>query len=188
MISIITFSKNHASSTQCLDELVRILRCRKNGSLGLPVFYKVSQSEVSKQEREFGVVLAKHEENFKDNVGKVQRQRIALIGVGILFYFILFFPLNGIKRMGSCISSLVSCFSFSSFLDKIGEVYIDLTKYKLRIFTTKEVQCHRIIYSRRWAKYIYTLTHPIKHNCMLNKRQAFSIFSYSLCLVFSSLS
>ena len=73
MIYIITFSKNHASSTWCLDELVRILECRKTGLLGLPVFYKVSQSKVSKQEREFGIELAKHEENFKDNVGKVQR-------------------------------------------------------------------------------------------------------------------
>ena len=31
MISIIIFSKNYAYSTWCLDELVRILECRKNG-------------------------------------------------------------------------------------------------------------------------------------------------------------
>ena len=56
MISIIIFSKNYASFTWCLDELVRILKCRKNGQLVLPVFYKVSPSEVSKQERKFGYI------------------------------------------------------------------------------------------------------------------------------------
>ena len=71
MISIIIFSKIYASSIWCLDELVRILECRKNGQLVLPVFYKVSPSEVSKQERKFRVALVKHEENFKDNMGKV---------------------------------------------------------------------------------------------------------------------
>ena len=50
----------------------------------LPVFYKVSPLKVSKQEREFWVALAKHEENFKDNMGKVQRWREALCEVGSL--------------------------------------------------------------------------------------------------------
>ena len=31
MISIIVFSKNYASSSWCLDELVKILECKKNG-------------------------------------------------------------------------------------------------------------------------------------------------------------
>ena len=48
------------------------------------MFYKGSPSEVSKQERKFGVALAKHEENFKDNMGKVQRWRTALCEVGSL--------------------------------------------------------------------------------------------------------
>ena len=84
MISIIIFSKNYTSSTWCLNELVRILECRKNGQLVLPVFYKGSSTEVSKQERKFGLALAKHEENFKDNMSKVQRWRIALCEVGSL--------------------------------------------------------------------------------------------------------
>ena len=50
----------------------------------LPMFYKVSPLEVSKQERKFGVALAKHEENFKDNMGKVQRWGTALCEVGSL--------------------------------------------------------------------------------------------------------
>jgi hypothetical protein len=62
MISIIVFSENYASSTWCLDELVKILGCRKNGQLVLPVFYKVDPSEVRDQKGNIGIALAKHEE------------------------------------------------------------------------------------------------------------------------------
>ena len=72
MISVIMFSENYASSKWCLDELVWILECRKNlGQLVLPVFYGIDPSEVRKQEGKFGVELAKHEKNFKDNIHKV---------------------------------------------------------------------------------------------------------------------
>ena len=38
MISIVVLSKNYASSTWCLDELVKIVECKKNnGHLVLPV-------------------------------------------------------------------------------------------------------------------------------------------------------
>jgi hypothetical protein len=85
MISIVVFSKNYASSTWCLDELVKIVECRKNnGQLVLPVFYKVDPSEVRKQDRDFGVALAKHEENFKNNMDKVQSWRTTLNEVGCL--------------------------------------------------------------------------------------------------------
>ena len=78
MISIVVFSKNFASSTWCLDELVKILECRDNGQLVLPIFYKVDPSEIRKQDGEFGIALAKHEEKFKDDIEKVQRWRKAL--------------------------------------------------------------------------------------------------------------
>uniref|UniRef100_A0A2N9I9N4 TIR domain-containing protein n=1 Tax=Fagus sylvatica TaxID=28930 RepID=A0A2N9I9N4_FAGSY len=85
MISIVVLSKNYASSTWCLDELVKIVECRKNnGQLVLPVFYKVDPSEVRKQDRDFGVALAKHEENFKNNMDKVQSWRTTLNEVGCL--------------------------------------------------------------------------------------------------------
>ena len=87
MISIVIFSKNYASSTLCLDELVKIVECRKNnGQKVLPVFYKVDPSEVRKQDRDkrFGAALAKHEENFKNNMDKVQSWRTTLYEVGCL--------------------------------------------------------------------------------------------------------
>ncbi len=78
MISIIVFSENYASSTWCLDELVKILGCRKNGQFVLPVFYKVDPSEVRQQKGNIGIALAKHEEKFKDNTEKVQSWKVAL--------------------------------------------------------------------------------------------------------------
>ena len=76
--SIIIFSQNYAFSAWCLDELVEILNCKKNGQLVLPVFYKVDPSEVRKQEGSFKVALAKHENRLKNNIEKVQSWRTAL--------------------------------------------------------------------------------------------------------------
>ncbi|KAL0013249.1 hypothetical protein SO802_000318 [Lithocarpus litseifolius] len=78
MISIVVFSKNYAPSTWCLNELVKILECKNNGQLVLPVFYKVDPGEIHKQEGQYGVALAKHEKKIMDDMDKVQRWRAAL--------------------------------------------------------------------------------------------------------------
>ena len=78
MISIVIFSKNFASSTWCLNELVKIFECRNNGQLIYPIFYKVSPSEIRKQDGEFGIALAEHEEKFKDDKEKVPRWKTTL--------------------------------------------------------------------------------------------------------------
>ena len=81
-ISIIIFSQNYAFSTWCLDELVKILDCKKKGQIVLPVFYKVDPSDVRNQKGKFGEALAKHEKRFKDNMEKVQGWRNALTETG----------------------------------------------------------------------------------------------------------
>ena len=77
-ISIIVFSKNYVSSTWCLDELVKILECKNNGQVVLPIFYKVDLSDVRNQNGKFGEAFTKHEDRFKDNKKKVQTWRAAL--------------------------------------------------------------------------------------------------------------
>jgi hypothetical protein len=81
-ISIIVLSENYASSTWCLDELVKILECKKNGQIVLPVFYMLDPSDVRNQKGKFGEVLKKHEKRFKDNMEKVQGWRKALTETG----------------------------------------------------------------------------------------------------------
>ena len=75
--SIIIFSENYAFSTWCLEELAKIVECRKNKQLVIPVFYKVDPSEVRKQEGKYGEALTMHEEKFNDKK-KIQRWREAL--------------------------------------------------------------------------------------------------------------
>ncbi|XP_065635804.1 disease resistance protein RPV1-like isoform X2 [Quercus suber] len=77
IMSIIVFSEKYASSTWCLEELAKIVECRKNKQLVRPVFYKVDPSEVRKQEGKYGEALTMHEEKFNDKK-KIQRWRDAL--------------------------------------------------------------------------------------------------------------
>ncbi|XP_023740050.1 disease resistance protein RUN1 [Lactuca sativa] len=61
-IYIIVFSKNYASSSWCLDELVKIMECHKTtGHMAYPVFYDVEPTEVRNQNGAVGKAFAKHE-------------------------------------------------------------------------------------------------------------------------------
>ncbi|CAL5398984.1 unnamed protein product [Camellia sinensis] len=64
-ISIVVFSKDYASSSWCLDELVMILKRRRTvGHVVLPVFYHVDPSHVRKQKGSFKEAFTRHEERF----------------------------------------------------------------------------------------------------------------------------
>ncbi|XP_042941213.1 disease resistance protein RUN1-like isoform X1 [Carya illinoinensis] len=74
-ISIIIFSKTYATSTWCLDELVKILECRKSiGQMVQPIFYDVDPSDV----RKFVEVIDMHENKVKDDIQRVLRWKVAL--------------------------------------------------------------------------------------------------------------
>ncbi|CAL8989693.1 unnamed protein product [Prunus brigantina] len=78
-ISIIVFSTKYAASKWCLDELDKILECKKLRQQKVwPIFYKVEPSDVRHQRGSFGEALAKHECKFKNNIHKVHRWRKAL--------------------------------------------------------------------------------------------------------------
>lgn len=63
-IAIIVFSKDFASSRCCLDELVKILECKKSRKqMVRPVFYKVKPKDV-RPIGTYGEALAKHEDRF----------------------------------------------------------------------------------------------------------------------------
>ncbi|XP_044512061.1 disease resistance-like protein DSC1 [Mangifera indica] len=78
-ISVIIFSKDYASSRWCLDELVKILECKKfKRQIVIPVFYNVNPSDVRHQTGSFKEAFVKHEEYFKGKIEKLQRFRTAL--------------------------------------------------------------------------------------------------------------
>ncbi|CAN6544714.1 unnamed protein product [Malus baccata var. baccata] len=78
-LSVIIFSKNYASSTWCLDELVHILGCKeRDGQFVIPVFYDISPQDVRKQQGSYADAFAKLAERFKDCMDKVLKWRDAL--------------------------------------------------------------------------------------------------------------
>ncbi|KAI7981050.1 TMV resistance protein N [Camellia lanceoleosa] len=78
-ISIVVFSRNYASSRWCLDELVKIIDCKKTiGQLVLPIFYDVDPSHVRHQTGYFGEAFGRHEKPFADEMEKVEVRRAAL--------------------------------------------------------------------------------------------------------------
>ena len=83
-VSVIVFSENYASSRWCLDELTKILECKKNqGQVVVPVLYKVDPSNVRKQTE--NQALTKYEQYFGAlTEDKVHKWRAALTGAANL--------------------------------------------------------------------------------------------------------
>ena len=78
-LSIVVFSKDYASSTWCLRELVQILECKdQQGQIVVPVFYEVDPSQVRKLEEGFGAAFAKHESDPKVGNEEVKGWKSAL--------------------------------------------------------------------------------------------------------------
>lgn len=77
--AIVVLSKNYASSTWCLNELAKIIKCTKEtGITILPVFYYVDPSEVRKQTGTFAQAFVKYEKDLKELTEKVQTWKVAL--------------------------------------------------------------------------------------------------------------
>lgn len=75
-LSVIIFSEKYAFSKWCLDEVVKILECKKmNGQLVIPVFYRIDPMHVRNQSGSFEAAFAKHEQ---EKIDKVERWRAAL--------------------------------------------------------------------------------------------------------------
>ncbi|CAN6544944.1 unnamed protein product [Malus baccata var. baccata] len=80
-LSVIIFSKDYASSTWCLDELVHILECKeKHGQLVIPIFYDTLPSDVRKQRGSCALDLL--EQRFQNSIDKVHKWRDALTNAG----------------------------------------------------------------------------------------------------------
>ena len=84
--AIVILSKHFATSTWCLEELAKIIECMKEkGMIVLPTFYNVHPYNVRKQTGTFAQAFTEHEEQFNENIEKVQMWRDALREVTNLF-------------------------------------------------------------------------------------------------------
>ncbi|XP_027357320.1 TMV resistance protein N-like [Abrus precatorius] len=107
-IAIIVFSQNYASSSWCLDELVRIMeRMKEKGQLVRPVFYYVDPSDVRHQRRSFRSSMTKHEENLNIDKERVCKWRTALKEAANLsgWHFKYGYEFEFIQRIAEEISS-----------------------------------------------------------------------------------
>ncbi|KAI6695186.1 hypothetical protein NL676_022896 [Syzygium grande] len=84
-IAIIIFSKDYASSPWCLEELTKIMECRKQNDLIVwPVFHKVEPHEVRTPRESYRKAMAKHEVKFGKDSEKVKRWKKALFDASFL--------------------------------------------------------------------------------------------------------
>lgn len=68
-ISLVVFSKSYASSSWCLEELVKILQCKQlHGQIVMPVFCEVDPSDVRNQTGSYSEAFVQHEQRFQDRV------------------------------------------------------------------------------------------------------------------------
>ncbi|KAH0894247.1 hypothetical protein HID58_056676 [Brassica napus] len=82
-IAIVVLSKNYASWTWCLNELVEIMKCREEfGQTVMSIFYQVEPTHVKKQTGDFGKVFRKTcKGKTKD---EIQRWKHALTEVALI--------------------------------------------------------------------------------------------------------
>ncbi|CAL8107458.1 unnamed protein product [Prunus armeniaca] len=81
-ISVIIFSRRYADSIWCLEELEKIMECRRTlGQIVLPIFYDVDPSDVREQTGSFAEAFQTHEvrsHGVKDKEEKIQSWRKSL--------------------------------------------------------------------------------------------------------------
>ena len=78
-VSIVIFSENYASSKWCLNELKKILECKKyKEQIVIPVFYNIDPSHVRKQTGSYKQAFTKHKRDLKHNNDKLEKWKSAL--------------------------------------------------------------------------------------------------------------
>lgn len=76
--SIIVLSKNYATSTWCLDELVLIFEQRLiSDHIVIPIFYHVAPTDVRKQQSSFGEAMANHKKRMEAETNEEKRCQLA---------------------------------------------------------------------------------------------------------------
>ncbi|XP_028765386.1 TMV resistance protein N-like [Neltuma alba] len=78
-IVLVILSRNYASSRYCLNELVKIMECRRRlAQLVMPIFYKVDSSDVRHLQGTYGEAMKRHELRLESGNDKALRWSEAL--------------------------------------------------------------------------------------------------------------
>ncbi|KAF3442370.1 hypothetical protein FNV43_RR16286 [Rhamnella rubrinervis] len=83
--SIVILSNEYASSSWCLNELVKIVECMTtSGQIVIPIFYQVDPSVVRNQTGRYEEAIRQHEQHHRNDSEKLQSWRAALTRVASL--------------------------------------------------------------------------------------------------------
>ncbi|KAK7407269.1 hypothetical protein VNO78_09029 [Psophocarpus tetragonolobus] len=78
LVSVVIFSLNYATSKWCLDEIAKIIQCKDEGHIVVPVFYRIDPSHIRKQQGSFKEAFEKHQQDQNITKDRVQGWREAL--------------------------------------------------------------------------------------------------------------
>ena len=95
-VAVVLLSRNYASSSWCLDELVAIMKCREEfGQTVMTIFYQVDPSEVRKQTGDFGKAFDETCVGKTEEVKQAWRQALkdvaGIAGYDFNIWFVQFF-------------------------------------------------------------------------------------------------
>nr|POE55445.1 isoform 1 of protein suppressor of npr1-1, constitutive 1 [Quercus suber] len=117
--AVVILSETYASSTWCLEELVKIIDCEKEKRMTiLPIFYNVDPSDLRKLKGAFAKAFDEHEKQFKE---KVDTWRAALNHVaGIVGYHVKNSPLSEVVESIVRLVSHKLSFEFSEVTEGLN--------------------------------------------------------------------
>ncbi|KAH0714094.1 hypothetical protein KY284_006999 [Solanum tuberosum] len=148
-VVIIVFSKNYATSSWCLNELVKIMECKgkENRQTVIPVFYYVDPSHVRYQSKSFAKAFAKHESRYKDDVEgmqKVQGWRNALTAAADLKGYDIHDGINQSMKIDQIVDHISSKFCKSArFLSDLQDV-VGINYHLEELKSLLQIQIHNV--------------------------------------------
>ncbi|KAK4261204.1 hypothetical protein QN277_004236 [Acacia crassicarpa] len=78
-ILLLVFSENYAESRWTMDELAKIMECKRTrGQHVIPIFYKVRPTDVRHQKGNYDIAFKRHKKLFKANSSTLQQWRTAM--------------------------------------------------------------------------------------------------------------
>jgi len=77
-VAIIIFSEDYASSWRCLEEVVKIMDCKRERDLKVfPLFYKVDPGEVRTPRKMYKNAMLEHQRKFGNDAVKIWEEALS---------------------------------------------------------------------------------------------------------------